>query len=504
MKAALPGASLDTKQEKCYHKGNLDRMPERWWMVVMNKLVHGLRRHRTALTISFYRLLLYSGLLLLFFGFMAIHNPALLNPSRTLASTMLTYFAITFAMASIYGGYDVGRRKSKPIISSLSLAAMITDLVTYLQLQIMNVNENNNQYLVLFGPDFWMLLICIVLQIAYIIYMAYKGNAAYFRLNPPQQCLLVLGHASRREICKRKIGRYALQWKVTDVAMWDEPDLRQRIDRAQVVFLDSEIPGQAKQGLLRACYELHRDVLCKAQLQDIMLSSARQVVLDDAPFLEMVYHKMTLGQRIVKRLMDIVFSAAVLVVFSPVMAVIALCIHLEDGEPVIFRQERMTVAGHTFTIYKFRTMRKDAAHDSPETSALDDDERITRVGRVLRRFRLDEFPQFWNILKGDMTLVGPRPEMLENVERYKLELPAFVYREKMKAGLTGYAQIEGRYNTTPEDKLMLDLMYIEGYSLWEDLKLLFRTLTVFFKADSTQGFHEAAPKEKDDQRGISA
>ncbi|MCH5287267.1 MAG: exopolysaccharide biosynthesis polyprenyl glycosylphosphotransferase [Christensenellaceae bacterium] len=470
----------------------------------MNLLRRGLNRHRTELTISFYRLLLYGGLMAIFFGLMAIHNIGLHNPSRTMATTLLTYWAMTFAMSSVYGGYDVGRRKSKPIISGLSLAAIVTDAVTYLQLQIMNVNENNNDYLVLFGPDFWMLLLCIVLQVLFVVFMAYQGNAAYFRLNPPQECLLVLGDESRRESCERKIGRYKLQWKVTDVALWDATDLRQRIDAAQVVFLDSEIPGEAKHSLLKTCYDLHRDVLCKAQLQDIMLSSARQVVVDDAPFLEMDYRKMTLGQRIGKRLMDIAVSAVVLAVLSPVLGIIALCIRMEDGKPVIFRQTRMSVGGRTFTIYKFRTMRKNDDGDDPEVSATCDDDRITRVGKVLRRWRLDELPQLWNILRGDMTLVGPRPEMLENIERYKLELPDFVYREKMKAGLTGYAQIEGRYNTTPEDKLMLDLMYIESYSLWEDIKLLFRTFTVFFKADSTQGFTQPAPAEDDGHHDISA
>lgn len=470
----------------------------------MNRIVESFKRHRTAITVLCYRLLLYSGLMFLFFALMGVHNQALHNPSRTLATTLLTYVAMTGAMVSVYGGFDVGRRKSKPIISGLSLAAIMTDAVSYLQLQIMNVNENNNSYLVLLGPDFWLLLLCIALQIVFIVYMAYRGNAAFFKLNPPQECLLVLGSMARRELCERKIGRYRLQWKVTDVALWDESDLRQRIDRAQVVFLDSEIPGQAKHNLLKTCYDLHRDVLCKAQLQDIMLSSARQVVIDDAPFLEMDYRKMTLGQRIAKRLMDVVFSAAVLIVLSPVMAIIALCILVEDGAPVIFRQTRMTVAGHTFVIYKFRTMHNDASHDNPEVSVTRNDSRITRVGQVLRRFRLDELPQFWNILKGDMTLVGPRPEMLENVDRYKLELPAFVYREKVKAGLTGYAQIEGRYNTTPEDKLMLDLMYIESFSMWEDIKLLFRTFTVFFKSDSTQGFNKATPPAADDHRDISA
>ena len=166
---------------------------------------------------------------------------------------------------------------------------------------------------------------------------------------------------------------------------------------------------------------------------------------------------------------------------------------------MIFRQPRVTIRGRVFTIYKFRTMRQDACAQQTQHSAAKSDPRITRVGRWLRRFRLDELPQLVNIFRGDMTLVGPRPEMLENVEKYKLQLPDFVYREKMKAGLTGYAQIEGKYNTTPEDKLMLDLMYIESFSIWLDVKLLFRTLTVFFRADSTEGFDAQAAQPPEEQ-----
>lgn len=468
----------------------------------MNDLRKRLGRHRTALTVAAFRILLYGGLMALFFGLMSVNNAPLLRPSRTAATTLLTWVVMTAAMTAIYGGYDVGRRKSKPIISAISLATFMTDAVTYLQLQIMNVNENNHEYLMLFGPDIWLLLACVALQAGYIMLLTYAGNAAYFRLNPPKRCLLVLRDMSRRESSERKIGRYRLQWQVTDVAMWNAPSLPARIRRAEVVFLDAEIPDAARMSLLKTCYDLHRDVLCKAQLQDIMLSSARQVIVDDAPFLEMDYRKMTLEQRIVKRLMDIGVSTLGLIVLSPVLALTALCIHLEDGGPVIFRQKRMTVGGREFTICKFRTMRFGASAE-PGVSVRRDDPRVTRVGRFLRRWRIDEFPQLWNILKGEMTLVGPRPEMLENVRRYKLALPDFVYREKMKAGLTGYAQIEGRYNTTPEDKLMLDLMYIESFSLWEDVKLLFRTFTVFFKAsDSTQGF--AACPNDDRDRNVSA
>lgn len=457
--------------------------------MLMNKLNKVWTRHKTAITTGVLRLFIYIVLATLFFGLMAINNWQIRHLSRTLATMLLTYSAMSVAMHAVYGGYAVGKKKSKPIISSMSLATLATDVVTYLQLQIMNVTDENNHAIRLFGPDFPWLLLCMAAQVALIFFWVRLGNNFYFTINPPKRCLVILGNREEKTAICRKIGVYRLQWKVERVIMWDDPRVLAAISQTEVVFLGS-LPSQAKLDILQMCYDQRRDVLCKAQLQDIMLSNATQVVVDDAPFLEMAYGKMTLGQRILKRLIDIGFSALVLVVLSPVMLIIAACIKLDDGGPVFFRQKRMTVAGNEFSICKFRTMRAEKG-GKPQVSAALADARITRVGQVLRRFRLDELPQFWNILAGDMTLVGPRPEMLENVEKYKLELPAFVYREKMKAGLTGYAQIEGRYNTTPEDKLMLDLMYIESFSIWMDVKLIFRTMTVFFKKDSTQGFDPA-------------
>ena len=453
----------------------------------MNTYFRQLRENKTAIMMGLLRVVIYGMLGLLFFGLMAINNWQLLHMSRTLGTTLLTYVAMSAAMHAVYGGYAVGKKKSKPIISSMSLAILITDLVTYLQLQIMNVNENNNDYLELFGADFPWLLVCMALQVLLITYWVRFGNNFYFTINPPRKCLVVLGSVDEEEAVCRKIRRYARHWEIKRIVLWNDPKLQRHVRQAEVVFLGN-LPEDTKMSLLRTCYEEHRDVMCKAQLQDIMLSNATLMVVDDAPFLEMDYGKITLGQRIVKRLMDIAVSLAVLTLLAPVYGIIAICIHTEDGGPVLFRQKRMTVDGKEFKICKFRTMKENASLEPHQSSVTVDDPRITRVGKTLRRFRLDELPQFWNILIGDMALVGPRPEMLENVRKYKLELPAFAYREKMKAGLTGYAQIEGRYNTTPEDKLMLDLMYIESFSLWLDIKLLFRTPMVLFKSDSTQGF----------------
>lgn len=184
--------------------------------------------------------------------------------------------------------------------------------------------------------------------------------------------------------------------------------------------------------------------------------------------------------------MDIVLSVVILVVLSPVFLGCAIAIKVCDGGKVIFKQQRATKNGRIFSVYKFRTMKENAEN----YSAKEDDDRITSVGRVLRKYRLDELPQVLNILKGEMSFVGPRPEMLKNVYLYTRECPEFEYRLRVKAGLTGYAQIAGKYNTSPKYKLILDLMYIENYSLTKDIKLLLQTLVVFFKSDSTEGFNE--------------
>ena len=439
-------------------------------------------------------LALYICLCLIFFACLSARNIFLRVINRTLATTLLTFWAMTFAMHAVYGGYDVGRKKSKPVISAMIAGTMFTDAVTYLQLEIMNVNENYNDHLILFGADFLLLLLCMLLQSVLIIVFVRLGNSLYFRFHPPRSCLIILGAPSQEQEIRAKIGRYRLQWRVDDAVLYNVPDLEERIDQADVIFL-GQVPEGVKFALLKMCYDDRKDVMCKAQLQEIMLCNARPAVVDDAAFLEMEYNKTSFFQQLVKRLGDIFISAVALVFFSPFMAVIALLIKLEDGGPVIFKQPRVTAGGQTFTIRKFRTMKPNNIPEDMQTSITVHDPRITRVGAFLRRFRLDELPQFFNILIGDMSLVGPRPEMMANVARYKIELPAFVYREKMKAGLTGYAQIEGRYNTTAEDKLMLDMMYIESFSIWLDIKLLLRTFTVLTKKDSTQGFSQAPDQE---------
>ena len=355
------------------------------------------RQAKSDLGIGLLALLLYLLLGLSFFYCLSLNNIFLRVINRTLATTLLTFCAMSVAMHAVYGGYDVGRRKPKPVISAMIAGTVITDLVTFLQLQIMNVNEHYNDHLVLFGPDTLYLLLCIVIQCVLIIVFVRIGNQLYFKAHPPRSCLVVLGSLSQEKALREKIGRYQLQWRVDDVVLYNVPDLESHIEKADVVFL-GQLPEGAKFALLKMCYDDRKDVMCKAQLQDIMLCNANPAIVDDAAFLAMEYNKITPFQRMAKRAGDVIISLLALLVFSPLVVLFAILIRMEDGGAVIFRQSRLTADGRTFTIRKFRTMTPHADGLDYQLSSTENDPRITKIGAFLRRFRLDEIPQFFNIL----------------------------------------------------------------------------------------------------------
>ncbi len=169
------------------------------------------------------------------------------------------------------------------------------------------------------------------------------------------------------------------------------------------------------------------------------------------------------------------------------MLLAAAAIKFYDKGPILYKQTRLTKDDKEFKIYKFRSMIVNAEGDGVAKLAKENDDRITPVGHFIRATRIDELPQLFNILKGDMSFVGPRPERPEIANEYCKEIPEFCFRTKVKAGLTGYAQVYGKYNTTPYDKLKLDLFYISNYSLWTDIKLILMTVKIIFKKEATEG-----------------
>ena len=427
--------------------------------------------------------LLYFLLTFTFFLVFSTENAWILHLSRTTGVTLVTFCVVEIALVSVYGGYSIGRLKSKPIITSLSLATLATDLVTHLQLCIMNVNENNNDHFVYESPH--LLLLVMAIQVCLIIFFTYFGQWVYFTINPPEKCCVITSSVESLNNIMPKILRYKKQYDVVDRIHYTNKRVFDIINDSDTIFI-YDVPSKQKTLFTEYCYANNKNVYSNFEMTDIVMLGAKTVVLDDKPLVSAVVRDLTFEQRLIKRTMDIVISLCGLIVLGPLMLFTALLIKLDDGGKVFFRQRRATKGGKLFKVYKFRTM-KEAG--SINQSAKSDDDRITRVGKYLRKFRIDELPQLINILKGEMSVVGPRPEMVENVDKYTAELPEFSYRLKVKGGLTGHAQIAGKYNTSPKDKLVLDLFYIEKYSLWLDFKLIMQTITVLFKAsDSTSGF----------------
>lgn len=428
------------------------------------------------------KLALFASLFGIFFGIFGIHNPWLFNLSRTTGVTMVTFVVLGIALMSVYGGYAVGTQKSKPIVHSMALATIITDLVTHLQLSIMNTSEKNNAHFVYETPH--LLLLVMVLQVLVIVFFAYFGNYVYFSLEPPERCCVISSSRQSLGSIIPKISRFQKQYEVKETIRYDDKKVLNAILDCDTVFL-YDVPLKERNDLISFCYQTQKNIYYNFETIDVVSQGAKYVTLDDKSLVMYTAKDLTMEQRIVKRLTDLAVAIVGLVLTSPIMLACAIAIKAEDGGKVMYKQKRLTKYGRVFEVYKFRTMRENSA----QVSVMENDDRITKVGRVLRKFRIDELPQLLNILNGDMTVVGPRPEMLENVEKYTEELPEFSYRLRMKAGLTGLAQISGKYNTSPKDKLVMDLMYNENYSIWQDFKLIFQTITVFLKAsESTEAF----------------
>ena len=427
------------------------------------------------------KFLLYVWILGSFYLIMAIENWPLLRISRTAGVTLLTFCAVWIGMIAAYGTYDIGKRKSKPIISSLALATVITDIVTFLQISIMNTNEANGLEFNL--ANIGLLVISYVVQLAGIIVFVYGGNWLYFRLNRPERCCLVVsGQEDFLEIVEA-IKSFHRQYNIKYVRGYQADDLNTVMLKSDTVFIYN-LPFEKRTEIVEFCYRNMINIYYNPEIADIVEINSKFTILDYASFIASPVKELSFEQRVMKRFMDILFSGVALIILSPLMIICAIAIKVGDGGKIIFKQQRATKDGRIFSVYKFRTMKENVEN----YSALEDDDRITKVGKLLRKYRLDELPQLLNILKGEMSLVGPRPEMLRNVYIYTKEYPEFEYRLRVKAGLTGYAQIAGKYNTSPKYKLILDLMYIENYSVIKDIKLILQTLIVFLKSDSTEGF----------------
>ena len=420
------------------------------------------------------------GVFILLFSY---RNPYLLRLSRTSAITLLAYVFVYLLTTQVYGGFDIDEKKSKPVIYSLSLCIITSDLAAHLFLSIMNVTVVHNGHFVYEQP--WLLALCMVIQILITSLLTYSCNHIYFKIVPPQSCLIISHEGDNIRNIRKSIASYRKQYKICTEIDLHHPDLFSLIDSHRCVFL-CNLTANERLSIVEYCYNKRKHIYYTLEVSDFVSLGAKRVIFGDTSMMHSTPKGLTMEQRVIKRAIDVIASALGLLLLSPLFLVVAIAIKIEDGGHVFYRQQRATYAGRTFDVIKFRSMKEE---NSVNVSVTKDDDRITKVGKFIRKYRIDELPQLINVLKSDMSLVGPRPEMMENVEKYTCELPEFSYRLWAKAGITGMAQIFGKYNTSPKEKLALDLAYIEQYSLLLDLRLLLRTILVFFTpSESTEAF----------------
>lgn len=329
-----------------------------------------------------------------------------------------------------------------------------------------------------------------VIDAVIVIVWTYIVSKIYEHLFPPRRLLMIYSNHNATSLIK-KMSQRSDKYQICEAINIEEgmEAIKARIDKYDGAII-CDVPSQIRNDILKHCFEISKRTYITPKISDVIIRGADEINLFDTPILLCRNRGLSIEQRFFKRFFDVLLSLIALIILSPFLLLIAIAIKLYDHGPVFFTQERITIDGRKFKIFKFRSMIVDAEKDGQSIPATDNDPRITPVGKFIRKIRFDEFPQLINIIKGDMSIVGPRPERTEHVEEYIKDMPEFKYRTKVKAGLTGYAQVYGKYNTTAYDKLKLDMMYIENYSIRMDFQLIVMTIKVLFIKDSTEGFEQ--------------
>lgn len=414
--------------------------------------------------------------------------------------SVYAFYAVSLLMLSrIYSAYWVGLLHVGDLFYGQVLSNLISLGLTYLLACALARRLINP--LAGFG--------CAAVQALFSAGWTISANRLYFSLHKPKRTVVIY----RDESDLRKLEEirfFAERWSVERTVQWDEENVHdlpykketpggrsfEAIQKLMRIMEDydavfvSGLSATLRNGIVKYCVEKNKACYFVPHTGDVIISGAEHIRSFSVPICRARRSKPAPEYLLVKRAMDIVLSLLAIIVTSPFMAIAALAIWSYDHGPVLYKQVRLTKDGRLFEILKFRSMRMDAEKDGVARLASEHDDRITPVGKVIRAIRFDEMPQLFNILKGDMSIVGPRPERPEIAEQYRKELPAFDLRLQVKAGLTGYAQIYGRYNTEPQDKLKMDLMYINHASMAEDVKLILATIRTIFQRESTHGVSE--------------
>lgn len=413
-----------------------------------------------------------------------VYNEMMESPYNRTGNWLMiaVYGLMLFIFNTIYSGFKIGYLRTSNLIYSQILASICANVMIYLQITLLTKHFQTITPLI--GAT--------VMEAGIISIWSFISNRLYRKLYPPRNVVLIYGDrpvASLMGKLNTRLDRFVIG-ELAHISLGTET-LKEKIDLFEGVII-CDVPSQLRNQILKYCYGKSIRVYITPKISDIIIRSAESLHLFDTPLMLLRNTGLSFEQRVVKRLMDIILSTAALVMLVPVYTITAILIKAYDKGPVFFCQERCTKDGKKFNIYKFRSMVVGAEREGRSIPATDNDSRITPIGRILRTLRIDELPQLFNILKGDMSIVGPRPERIEHVKKYTEEIPEFEYRLKVKGGLTGYAQVYGKYNTSAYDKLKLDLMYIQNYSLLLDMEIVFKTVKILFMKESTAGFEPSS------------
>ena len=404
------------------------------------------------------------------------------------------YAVLLIFFEQMYGGFKVGFYKKWNVIYSQILALVIVNVITYLQIALIDKRFHS---LTLMGG-------ILVTEIIVAVIWAFAFQFIYSRLFPRRHMLLVYGERPIFHLMQ-KISTREDKYQICNIIHYEEgvDEIMRLADQYDAIII-GDIPAHERNQLLKRCFGQGLRTYTVPKISDIINRSSDDLNLFDTPLLLSRNEDLKIEQLFAKRMMDVVCSFLGLLISSPFFLIIAFLIKATDRGPVFYKQIRLTRNGKEFEIYKFRTMIQDAEKDGHARLASEHDDRILPVGRFLRATRLDELPQLINVLKGEMSMVGPRPERPELAAEIEKELPEFPYRLKVKAGLTGYAQIYGKYNTTAYDKLKLDLTYIRNYSFFLDLKLMIMTPKIMLMKESTEGVIDEDPRLQQQQEAAAA
>ena len=409
-------------------------------------------------------------------------------------ASFLAYVIIYHWFCNTYHVFRLASSSNSDSIFGQAVAIAVSDLALYLESCVSSHSFVDIRY----G------LFTAVLQMAGSAVFV-TGVKAYLSKNlAPQKMFMLYGNGISTEEAKRFCSLlerkypYLFQFlyvKREDLQKEEFCDALKRCDSVLLYEISHGLRGE----FMKVCTEQKKGFYFTPRIEDLFCQGSEEKNLTDTPLLKYKYvYEMKSGY-FGKRLFDLALSALFLTALSPVFLITAVCIKLEDGGPVFYRQERCTKNGRVFQILKFRSMVVNA-EEHGAMPCTENDARVTKVGKFIRATRIDELPQIINILKNDMSFVGPRPERIEHVEKYMEEMPEFSYRFRVNGGLTGYAQVWGKYNTSAYDKLRYDLMYIENQSFYLDLKIIVLTFRSVFKTESTEGFQEE--KNEEIQQGI--